>query len=83
MSVTLAAARIHRVTTPEGLSLPFVVAPVGDRLSAFLFDLLLIAAGTVVIWVALALSAVAGLLALSYYTGPARFSASRMICVVV
>jgi uncharacterized RDD family membrane protein YckC len=64
MSATLAAARVHRVITPEGLSLPFVVAPVGDRLSAFLFDLLLIAAGTVGVWVLLALSAVAGLLAL-------------------
>lgn len=64
MSVTLAAERVHRVVTPEGLSLPFVVAPVGDRLSAFLFDLLLIAAGTAVIWVVLALTAVAGLLAL-------------------
>jgi uncharacterized RDD family membrane protein YckC len=64
MSVTLAAARIHRVVTPEGMSLPFVVAPVGDRLSAFLFDQLLIVAGTIVIGVLAALSAVAGLAAL-------------------
>jgi uncharacterized RDD family membrane protein YckC len=64
VSVTLAAERVHRVVTPEGLSLPFAVAPVGDRLSAFLFDLLLIAAGTAVILVVLALTAVTGLLAL-------------------
>jgi len=63
-AVALAAARIHRVVTPEGLSLPFVVAPVGDRLSAFLVDLLLIAAATVGVWVLLALTAVAGLMAL-------------------
>jgi uncharacterized RDD family membrane protein YckC len=64
VSVTLATARIHRVTTPEGLSLPFVVAPVGDRVSAFLFDQLLIVAGTIGIWLLVALSAVVGMTAL-------------------
>ena len=63
-AVTLAAARIHRVVTPEGLSLPFVVAPVGDRVSAFLVDLLLIGAATVGVLMLLALSALAGLMAL-------------------
>lgn len=40
-AVAAEKARIHPVLTPEGLSLPFVVAPVGDRVSAFLLDTLL------------------------------------------
>jgi uncharacterized RDD family membrane protein YckC len=40
--VALDKARAHRVLTPEGLSLPFVVGPAGDRVVAFLLDLLLI-----------------------------------------
>jgi uncharacterized RDD family membrane protein YckC len=41
-AVALDKARVHRVLTPEGLSLPFVVGPAGDRVVAFLLDLLLI-----------------------------------------
>ena len=41
-AVALDKARAHRVLTPEGLSLPFVVGPAGDRVVAFLLDLLLI-----------------------------------------
>jgi uncharacterized RDD family membrane protein YckC len=35
-------ARLHRVTTPEGISLPFVVASVGDRIAAFVIDFFVI-----------------------------------------
>lgn len=49
-AISLDRARIHSVTTPEGLSLPFVVAPAGDRIAAFLFDLFLIVLGTVAVW---------------------------------
>lgn len=35
-------ARIHRVTTPEGISLPFVVGSVGDRITAFILDFFVI-----------------------------------------
>jgi uncharacterized RDD family membrane protein YckC len=34
--------RLHRVTTPEGISLPFVVASVGDRIAAFVIDFFVI-----------------------------------------
>ena len=40
------APRLHRIRTPEGVALPFVVASASDRLSAFLIDLAVIAAGT-------------------------------------
>lgn len=51
-AISLDKARIHAVRTPEGVSLPFVVAPAGDRASAFLFDMLLIVLATVAVWVA-------------------------------
>jgi uncharacterized RDD family membrane protein YckC len=35
-------ARLHRVTTPEGISLPFAVASVGDRITAFVIDFFVI-----------------------------------------
>jgi len=60
-AISLDKSRIHSVTTPEGLSLPFVVAPVGDRLAAFLFDLFLIILGTIVVWTAAAFSRYLGL----------------------
>jgi uncharacterized RDD family membrane protein YckC len=60
-AISLDKARIHRVLTPEGLSLPFVVAPAGDRLSAFLFDTLLITGATVLAWVLAALGSLAGM----------------------
>jgi uncharacterized RDD family membrane protein YckC len=44
-------ARIHRVLTPEGLSLPFVVGPVGDRITAFLLDFLVMVVAMVGVWV--------------------------------
>jgi uncharacterized RDD family membrane protein YckC len=49
------------VTTPEGLSLPFVVAPAGDRISAFVFDLFLIVLGTILAWLLALLGASLGL----------------------
>lgn len=52
--------RVHQVRTPEGISLPFRVAALGDRLKAFLIDLLLIVAGTVVIWLLALVSVPAG-----------------------
>jgi uncharacterized RDD family membrane protein YckC len=39
--------RLHRVTTPEGVSLPFLVARAGDRANAFAIDLAVIVAGTI------------------------------------
>jgi uncharacterized RDD family membrane protein YckC len=62
--VALAKARLHRVVTPEGLALPFEVAPVGDRLSAFLIDLLVILAATVGAWVLARLAVLIGMPAL-------------------
>jgi uncharacterized RDD family membrane protein YckC len=49
------------VRTPEGLSLPFVVASVGDRASAVLIDLLVIVGGTTVAYVLALFSYFAGL----------------------
>ncbi|MEO7420742.1 MAG: RDD family protein [Thermoanaerobaculia bacterium] len=60
-AISLDRARIHRVLTPEGLSLPFVVAPAGDRLSAFLFDTLLITGATVLAWGLAVLSSLVGM----------------------
>lgn len=60
-AIPLEKARIHTVTTPEGLSLPFVVAPAGDRLAAFLFDLFLIVVGTVAVWLLALAGAAVGL----------------------
>jgi uncharacterized RDD family membrane protein YckC len=68
MSVTLARKRIRqiqtpsgvwicRIQTPEGVSLPFEVATVGERLGAFLID-------TVAIYGAVALVMIAGFFAL-------------------
>lgn len=58
--ISLDTPRIHRIRTPEGLSLPFTVAPAGDRLGAFLIDLFLIVLGSVLVWVLAALAAAAG-----------------------
>ena len=60
-AVSLAKSRIHSIRTPEGVSLPFVVAPAGDRAAAFLFDLMVIVGGTVLVWLLAALSATLGL----------------------
>jgi uncharacterized RDD family membrane protein YckC len=59
--ISLDKTRVHRVLTPEGLSLPFVVAPAGDRLSAFLFDNLLIAGATAAVGLLAALGSVFGM----------------------
>jgi uncharacterized RDD family membrane protein YckC len=60
-AISLDRARIHRILTPEGLSLPFVVAPAGDRAGAFLFDLLVIVGGTVLAWLLAAFSSAVGM----------------------
>ena len=52
--------------TPEGLSLPFVVAPAGDRLSAFLFDTLLITGATVLVWLLAGLISLIGMAELGF-----------------
>jgi uncharacterized RDD family membrane protein YckC len=45
MSEPLAAeGRIHQLPTPEGIRLPFAVASAGERLSAYLIDMSLVAA---------------------------------------
>jgi uncharacterized RDD family membrane protein YckC len=59
--ISLDKARIHRVVTPEGLSLPFVVAPAGDRLSAFLFDTLLIVGATIAVGLLAMLTSLLGM----------------------
>ena len=71
-AISLDKTRIHRVLTPEGLSLPFVVAPAGDRLSAFLFDTLLITGATVLVW---------GLAALTMLVGMTELGASFAVLV--
>jgi uncharacterized RDD family membrane protein YckC len=60
-AISLDKARVHAVRTPEGISLPFVVAAAGDRAAAFLFDMLLIVLGTVAVWIGAAFSAAVGL----------------------
>jgi uncharacterized RDD family membrane protein YckC len=60
-SISLDKQRIHRVLTPEGVSLPFVVAPAGDRVAAFLTDLLLILLGTILAWLVALGASVLGL----------------------
>jgi uncharacterized RDD family membrane protein YckC len=60
-AISLDKTRIHRVLTPEGLSLPFVVAPAGDRLSAFLFDTVLIIGATIAVGLLAALSSLVGM----------------------
>jgi uncharacterized RDD family membrane protein YckC len=42
--------RLHAVRTPEGIRLPFRVAPVRQRVEAFLMDLLILSAGTLAVW---------------------------------
>jgi uncharacterized RDD family membrane protein YckC len=58
--IALDTLRVHRIRTPEGLSLPFTVAPAGDRLGAFLIDLLVIVLGSVLVWFIGGLSTVVG-----------------------
>jgi uncharacterized RDD family membrane protein YckC len=60
-AISLAKERIHRVPTPEGISLPFVVAGVGDRAAAFLLDLLVIVLGTIAVVLVALLGAAIGL----------------------
>ncbi len=60
-AISVDRVRIHTVRTPEGLSLPFVVAPAGDRAAAFLFDMLVIVLATLLVWMVTAFSFFAGL----------------------
>lgn len=60
-AISIDKARLHTVRTPEGLSLPFVVAPAGDRAAAFLFDMLLIVVATILVWVVASFSFFVGL----------------------
>lgn len=43
--------RIHPIRTPEGISVPFEVAPIGDRARAALIDLFLVFLGTAGLWI--------------------------------
>jgi uncharacterized RDD family membrane protein YckC len=65
-AISAEKARIHPVLTPEGLSLPFVVGSAGDRLSAFLFDTLLIFLASLGVLVLGAVSASLGLKELGF-----------------
>lgn len=49
--------RLHEVITPEGVPVRFAVALAGDRVGAFILDLLIICALLLVIWIPLALLA--------------------------
>jgi uncharacterized RDD family membrane protein YckC len=60
-AISLDNERIHRVPTPEGISLPFVVAGAGDRLAALLFDLMIIVVGTFAVWLLAMLGSLVGL----------------------
>lgn len=60
-AISIDKARIHAVRTPEGLSLPFLVAPAGDRAAAFLFDMLAIVLATILVWVLAGFTAAVGL----------------------
>jgi uncharacterized RDD family membrane protein YckC len=54
-AIALETPRLHRVRTPEGIALPFVVASAADRVNAFALDLVVIAGGTALVWIAAAL----------------------------
>ena len=60
-AISLDHERIHRVPTPEGISLPFVVAGAGDRLAALLFDLMVIVGGTIAVSLLAVLGSLLGL----------------------
>jgi uncharacterized RDD family membrane protein YckC len=60
-AISLDSERIHRVPTPEGISLPFVVAAAGDRAAAFLLDLMIIIGGTIAVWLVAMLGTLVGL----------------------
>lgn len=47
-----AGPRLHRIWTPEGVPLPFAVAGVGDRISAFALDGLLLVLATIAVAIA-------------------------------
>lgn len=60
-AISLDKPRIHRILTPEGISLPFVVAPAGDRVGAFFLDSLVIVLMTVILWAGTLFAASLGL----------------------
>ncbi len=60
-AISLDKPRIHKILTPEGISLPFVVAPAGDRVGAFFLDSLIIVLMTIVLWLGAGLIAMMGL----------------------
>jgi uncharacterized RDD family membrane protein YckC len=59
-AISIDDPRVHRLRTPEGISLPFVVAPAGDRINAFLVDFVILAGGTALVWLAAGLTAAVG-----------------------
>jgi uncharacterized RDD family membrane protein YckC len=74
-SETRVPKRIHPIRTPEGISVPFEIAPIGDRARALLIDLTLILLGIVGLWmlarplgwVGQALALLAGFLLQNFY----------------
>jgi uncharacterized RDD family membrane protein YckC len=65
-AISLTKERIHLVPTPEGMSLPFGVAGVGDRAAAFLLDLLIIIAGIIAVWLVALLGSLVGLASMGF-----------------
>ena len=67
--------RIHPIRTPEGISVPFEVAPIGDRARALLIDLALVflatfalfMAGMYLGWLGQMLALLAGFLLQNFY----------------
>ena len=60
-AISLDKPRLHKILTPEGIALPFVVAPAGDRVGAFLLDSLIIVLMTIVLWLGAGIIAMMGL----------------------
>ncbi len=68
MSAPLAmelAERAHEVVTPEGVPIRLTVALAGDRLGAFVIDLLIVFGAVLLLFIALVVTAVGGDLALA------------------
>jgi uncharacterized RDD family membrane protein YckC len=59
-AISIEGERIHRLRTPEGLSLPFVVGAAWDRLAAFVIDMLIVFGATVVVWILVGLTSAGG-----------------------
>lgn len=59
-AISIDGERIHRLQTPEGLSLPFVVGAAWDRVAAFVIDMLIVFGATVIVWILAGLMSAGG-----------------------